>query len=134
MPWAQLLDLLKRGGPQLLRQLPKLWPMLLEPKTRRMLIDVASDVASQSPAKRLRGRIDGTCAVAEGFLVEAEDPDEKQVAEGWVKRARNLRRQLDVPVQGRSARRVRRGAVADQLGQLQEEMQRRLGQPVQNGD
>lgn len=129
MPWAQLLALLRKGGPQLLKNLPKLWPLLLDPKARSSLLGAAQDLASQSPTKRLRGRVDATIVVAQGIAAEASDESERELAERWVRRGKNLSRKLDMPVAGRKAKASNRDSVKSQLSDLQEEMENHLGAP-----
>jgi len=54
MAWAQALAVIAKAGPQVAKQLPKLWPLLLESKNRERLGEFFVDLANASPAKRLR--------------------------------------------------------------------------------
>ena len=59
-PYAPLLKALRKGGPALIKQLPKLWPLLLESNNHKTVMEFMSDLASQSPTKRLRARVELT--------------------------------------------------------------------------
>lgn len=126
MVWQTILAAITKGGPALLKQLPKLWPLLLETKNRQAILLAARDLASFTPDKRLRGAVDGTMAVAQGLAADA-DESERAKADAWVRRARDLGRQLDLPVVGREARSKRRASVAKQLTSLQGEINVHLG-------
>lgn len=125
--WRTILAAITRGGPALLKQLPKLWPLLLETKNRQAILLAARDLASFTPDKRLRGAVDGTMAVAQGLAADASDESERAKADAWVRRAKDLGRQLDLPVVGRDARTKRRASVARQLSALQGEINVHLG-------
>lgn len=126
MPWSTILAMLRKGGPALLKMLPKLWPLLLDRKNRKALVGAARDLASLSPERRLRGGVEGTLAVAEHLVVEASSDPERERAQTWVTRAKHLLHQLDMPVTGRSARTRRRKSVGHQLEALQAEMEDHL--------
>ena len=127
MVWRSVLVAVSRGGPALLKQLPKLWPLLLESKNRQAILLAARDLASFTPDKRLRGAVDGTLAVAQGLATEVSDATERSKADVWARRAKDLGRQLDLPVVGRDTRRQRRASVARQLKALQAQMSAHLG-------
>jgi len=102
----------------------------MDPKTRSAILDAARDLASQSPTKRLRGRVNGTVAVAQGIATDAtSDEREREVAETWARRGRNLARKLDMPLEGRGAKAANREAVKLELAKLQGEMEQHLGTP-----
>jgi uncharacterized membrane protein YccC len=130
MLWSRLLTVIKQGGTQAVKALPKLWPLLLDAKTRAAITGALRDIASRSPTRRLRGRVDGTVAVASGIAAEASDPGDKELAESWVRRGRNLSRTLDIPAAGRRASAAKRHDVAAQLAGLQREMQEYLERPA----
>jgi hypothetical protein len=119
--------LLRTAGPWLVKQLPKLWPLLLESHNRERLAGVLKDLASRSPGQRLRAQADLTAALAERMAQQAATPDEAVRAQDWQRRARNLALRLDMPVAGgRDARKAHRASVQQQLEQLQGEMDRHL--------
>jgi hypothetical protein len=127
MVWRAIMGAITKGGPTLLKQLPKLWPLLLETKNRQAILLAARDLASFTPDKRMRGAVDGTLAVAQGLAADATDESERAKADVWVRRAKDLGRQLDLPVVGRGARGQRRASVARQLMALQGEINVHLG-------
>jgi len=127
MVWRTVLAAISRGGPELLKQLPKLWPLLLESKNRQAILLAAKDLASLTPDKRLRGAVDGTRAVAEGLVADAATEDERSQAEAWVRRSKDLGRQLDLPAPDRKARGKRRASITRQLNELQQEINTHLG-------
>jgi hypothetical protein len=118
--------LLKQAGPTLLKEVPKLWPLLLDKKVREQLIAAARNAAAQSPDKRLRGRLDGTVAVARGIAEGASDTAEQAIAQGWASRAVNLTLALDLPVDGQRNRAARRKIVKEKLAALLREMEEHL--------
>jgi uncharacterized protein YerC len=126
MAWAQIAGLLGKAGPQVAKQLPKLWPMLLESKNREKLGGFFVDLTNNSPAKRLRARVELTAALADTIAEQAKTQEEGAEAEAWSRRARNLLRRLDMPVAGRKAKTAHRHAIREQLETLQEEMNRGL--------
>jgi len=97
MVWRTVLAAISRGGPELLKQLPRLWPLLLESNNRQAIFLAAKDLASLTPDKRLRGAVDGTLSVAQGLVADAGDESERAQAEAWVRSAKGLGRQLDLP-------------------------------------
>ncbi|HET7276043.1 MAG TPA: hypothetical protein VFI91_12815 [Longimicrobiaceae bacterium] len=127
MPWGQVLKLLAKAGPLAAKQLPKLWPLLLETKNRKRVMEMARDLASQSPRRRLRARIDLTAALAEDIAAQAKTDEEREKAQDWSRRARNLARRLDMPVVGRQSKREHRHSIEEQLAALQAEMNDYLG-------
>lgn len=125
-PWLAILAVLRRGGPVVIKQLPKLWPLLLEQKNRDTLVAALRNAASRSPDRRLRGRVDGTVAVARDKAERARTDDEREVAQSWIRRGEDLAAQLDIPAGSREARANRRSRLSGQLDRLQEEMESRL--------
>ena len=71
--------------------------MLLDAKTRAVLLDAGKNMASQSPSRRLHAKMEATVAIAEGIAKEAKDEAGRERAELWARRGRNLSRKLDVP-------------------------------------
>ncbi len=126
MAWVQAVQLLRKAGPLVAKQLPKLWPLLLESRNRQRVMEAARDLASQSPTRRLRARVTLTAEMADGFGVKATTPEDKALSEDWVRRANNIVLRLDMPVAGRQAKAAHRQAVAAQLDALQSEMNRHL--------
>ena len=121
-----VVNLVTKAGPWLVKQLPKLWPLLLESKNRERLAEIAKDLGSRSPAKRLRGQVELTATLAERIADQAESESEREQAQDWSRRARNLAIRLDMPVVGREAKRLHRQSVQKQLEQLQAEMDQHL--------
>ena len=126
-PYAPLLKALSKGGPALAKQLPKLWPLLLEPSNRKKLMAFTSDLTNQSPTKRLRARVDLTAELAEAMAKDADAAEDLERATDWAKRARNLHLRLDMPVQGHKAKSEHRASIRAQLVALQAEMNDHLG-------
>lgn len=118
---------LAKAGPWFVKQLPKLWPLLLDAKNRERLEKIARDLASKSPAKRLKGKVELIATLAERMADQADSESEKKQAQEWSRRARNLALRLDMPVAGREAKRAHRQSVQEQLEQLQSEMDQHLG-------
>lgn len=127
MAWAQALAVIAKAGPKIAKQLPKLWPLLLESKNRERLSEFFVDLANASPAKRLRARIELTAALAEEIATTAENDDERERALAWNRRARNLVRRNNMPIAGQRARREHRRGVKLELQALQAEMNGHLG-------
>jgi hypothetical protein len=127
MPWLVILGVLRKAGPAAVKQLPKLWPLLLEKKNREKLVEAIRDLASQSPAKRLRARVKLTAALADDVAERSSTEEERARARDWSKRANNLLLRLDMPVQGRAAKAAHRTSVREQLEVLQQEMDNHLG-------
>jgi hypothetical protein len=74
----------------------------------------------------LRAKVELTATLAERMVAEAESEDEKQRAQAWSRQARNLTIRLDMPVIGREAKRSHRHSIAQQLEELQADMNRYL--------
>ncbi|QSR30519.1 hypothetical protein CFI00_08375 [Nocardioides sp. S5] len=125
---GQALSMLTKAGPQVGKQLPKLWPLLLESKNRERLGEFFLDLANASPAKRLRARLELTAALAEEIAQSATGDAEKKQAEGWSHRARNLVRRLNMPVAGTGTKRAHRRSIREQLDALQPEMNTHLAE------
>ncbi len=126
MAWTQLFTLAGKAAPALAKQLPKLWPLLLESKNRQKLMEVAGDLASQSPRKRLEGRIELTAVLADGLAEKADSDEERTLAADWARRSRNLKIRLEMPIKDRKARKVHRESIQAQLDELQVEMNAHL--------
>ena len=127
MPWAQILKLVRAGGPKLVVALTMLAPMLKDTKTRAFLLDAAKNLPSLAPTKRLLAKVEATIAIAEGMAKDAGDAIERERAEAWARRGRNISLKLNMPIDGRGARRANRQEVSKQLGKLQQEMADSLG-------
>lgn len=112
-------SLLLRYGPLLAKQLPKLAFLLADPRTRERLLGLAGDVASRTPSKRLRARVDATAIMAESYGEQAASEEERAAATAWAREARRLRSRLEVPVQGRRAGKEHLDAVRADLDALQ---------------
>jgi len=125
-PALAVLTVLKRGGPALIKQLPKLWPLLLEQRNRDALVDAAKRAASRSPDQRLRGRVEGTVAVARDTGERAVSDEQRERAVSWGRRGHDMLAQLDIPTAHRAARAARRASVSRQLDELQQEMEETL--------
>ena len=123
---SPILALVTKAGPWLIKQLPKLWPLLLEAKNREKLQEIVRDLASNSPFRRLRAKVELTATLAERMVEQADSEDERQRAQAWSRQARNLTIRLDMPVIGRVAKRAHRQSVAQQLEELQADMDQHL--------
>lgn len=121
------LVIIAKVTPFVAKQIPKLWPLLLDARNRGRLEEAAKGLASKSPRKRLRAHIDLTAALAERMVDQAGTDPERAQAREWNRRAQNLVLRLDMPVTGRDAKRAHRTAVQEQLEQLQREMDAHLG-------
>ncbi|MDO9377522.1 MAG: hypothetical protein Q7T56_01635 [Nocardioidaceae bacterium] len=126
MAGGQVLGLLAKAGPVAAKQLPKLWPLLLESKNRERLVALAGDLADASPTKRLRARLSLTAALAEDVATDASNETDRERARDWARRARNLDRKMNMPVAGRKAKADHRRSIKLQLAALQEEMNEHL--------
>ncbi|WP_147543670.1 hypothetical protein [Aeromicrobium massiliense] len=117
-------------GPLAAKQLPRLWPLLLESRNRERVTGMLRDLSDKSPAKRLDARLDLTAALAEQIGQEARTPQEREQADAWRDRARNLQRRAEVPVGGVRSRAAHRRSVREQLAALHAEMDAHLGGPA----
>lgn len=127
MPALQaVLVVLQKALPALAKQLPKLWPLLLESKNREKLISLARDFASASPKRKLAARMDVTEMLAQRLAEEAEDEQQRQRAAEWQSRARKMRARLEMPVEGVKARREHRATLHEDLATLHAEMSESL--------
>jgi len=129
MAWGQVLAMLAKAGPQVAKQLPKLWPLLLESKNRERLGEFFLDLANASPARRLRARLELTAALADEIGQSATSDTEREQAEGWSHRARNLILRQNMPVAGHRAKSAHRRSIKEQLDALQTEMNDHLDAP-----
>ena len=116
----------QKALPVIAKQLPKLWPLLLESKNREKLMSLAKDLASASPKRKLAARMNVTELLAERLAEEAEDVSQRQRAAEWRSRTRKMRARLDMPVEGIQARRVHRASLHDDLAALHREMSESL--------
>ena len=124
-----LMPLVTKAGPWLIKQLPKLWPLLLDPKNRERVTDAMQNLASRSPGRRLKAQVDLTAVIAERTAQEAESEPERVRAMEWSRRARNLSLRLDMPTADRQLRRAQTKSVEEQLTSLHTEMDEYLSQP-----
>lgn len=122
-----IIAILTKAGPWFIKQLPKLWPLLLDAKNRERFLEAAQNLTSNSPANRLRAKADLTAEIADTIAKDAGSESQQVRAQGWSQRARNLGLRLAMPVPDRSARRLHRRRVQAELGELQREMDRHLG-------
>lgn len=113
---------LQKSVPVLARQLPKLWPLLLDAKNRDKVASLIGDLASASPKRKLAGRMDLTELLAQRIAEQADSAEERKDAEAWQSRARKLRARLDMPVEGAKARRAHRADLRSDLAALHNEM------------
>lgn len=116
------IKVLQKALPVIAKQLPKLWPLLLDAKNRDKLRSLARDLASASPKRKLAARMDVTEMLAERLEAEAVTEEERQRAADWRGQARRMRVRLDMPVEGVQARRAHRSALHDDLKALHTEM------------
>ena len=127
MPAAQAVMIaLQKAIPVLAKQLPKLWPLLLESKNREKLMSLGRDLASASPKRKLAARMEATAMLAEAVAQKADTDEERSRAADWQKRARKMQVRLDMPVEGGKDRRAHRKALHEDLGALHAEMSETL--------
>ena len=74
--------------PFLMKQLPKLWPLLLEAKNREKVMELASSLAKASPTRRLGIKLELTETLAQSLVANADTEAEAARARAWQKRAR----------------------------------------------
>jgi hypothetical protein len=122
-----LLGIVIKATPWIAKQVPKMWPLLLDAKNRERVEQAVKDLASKSPTRRLRGQAELTASLAERMVERASSEEERSQASEWNRRAQNLVLRLDMPAVGRDAKRDHRQAVQTQLQQLQSEMDAHLG-------
>ena len=122
------MPVLTKAGPWLIKQLPRLWPLLLDPKNRERVAEMTKNLASQSPGRRLRGKVDLTAAVTDRLAQESTSEAERARALEWSRRARNLVLRLDMPTTDRRMRRSQLRSVEAQLAALQAEIDGHLNQ------
>lgn len=122
MVWAQILGGLGKAAPKVVKQLPKLWPLLLESNNRARVLELMKELASQSPAKKVRARVELTAVLADEMARTAKTDEQRAQAEAWADRSRNLTLRLDMPVAGKQAKARHRASVRRQLEALQAEM------------
>ena len=127
---AILTPVVTKAGPWLIKQLPKLWPLLLDAKNREKVTEAIQNLASQSPTKRLRAKVELTAALADSMSARAESEVEKARAREWARRAQNLLLRLDMPTADRALRRSQTKSVEQQLTALQREMDGHLNHPA----
>lgn len=123
MPAAQaVLAAAQKALPILAKNLPKLWPLLLDSKNRDKLAGLVKDLAAATPKRKLAAKMKLTEMLAETAVEQAESDAEKQNAKEWQHRARNMRLRLDMPIEGRQAKRNHRNHLRQDLAKLHEEM------------
>ena len=122
-----IIAILTKAGPWFIKQLPKLWPLLLDAKNRERFLEAAQNLASKSPAKRLGSKAELTAEIANTIARDASSDEERARAEEWAQQARKLGLRLAMPVPDRQAKRAHRRRVQAQLAELQREMDRHLG-------
>ena len=127
MAWLHVANVLRQAVPLLAKQLPKLWPLLLEKNTRTKLLEAGKDLASQSPTRKLRGRIEVVATLADRIAEGAKTDEERATASEWTRRANNLGLRLEMPVQGHKSKVEHRASIKAQLDELQSEMNDHLG-------
>lgn len=121
-----LVRIMTKSGSQLVKHLPKLWPLLLEQGNRERLLQAAQNLASKSPTKQLRAKAELTAAVADRMAADAESDAEREQAQTWSRQARNLMLRLDMPVTGRNQKRSQRLSISQQLATIQRAMDNHL--------
>jgi hypothetical protein len=119
---------LGKALPFLAKQVPKLWPLLLEAKNREKVSALLRDAAASSPKKKLAAKMEITEMLAQTLVEQASNESERQRAEQWQRRARKLRVRLDMPVEGIKARRAHRAGLHRDLAALHEEMSHALSE------
>lgn len=128
MPLYQVaFQAVRKAFHQLAKQLPKLWPLLLESRNREKIGELARDLAAQSPKKRLAAKIELTEALADSLRERATTEQERATAAAWKSRAQRMRVRLDMPVDGVKARRDHRARLRQELSEMHGEMDRFLG-------
>lgn len=121
-------NLFKTALPFLAKQLPKLWPLLLETKNRDKLMELARSASSASPSRRLAGKLELTEELAKSLAERGDSQDEAQRARSWQRRAHNMRVRLDMPISGRQQKRAHRRALEEDLNTLHQEISEALSQ------
>lgn len=116
----------KQALPFLAKQLPRLWPLLLESKNREKVRGLVRDMASSSPKTKLRARLEATELLAETVADQAASPEERERATQWQHRANRMRVRLEMPVAGVKARQQHRRTLRHDLERLHEEMSEAL--------
>lgn len=118
----------RKALPALAKQLPKLWPLLLESKNREKIGDLARDLAAQSPKRRLGAKIRITQSLADTIGEKATTESERSRAEAWRSRAQKMLVRLDMPVAGVKDRRRHRSQIRHDLAELHAEMNEALSE------
>lgn len=106
--------------PFIMRQVPKLWPLLLDPKNRDVVMRYAKDLADRSPGRRLAANIRLTEDLAASMARRAGTPEEADRARVWQRRAAHMRDRYALPVMG--DKRAHLAALEADLTALHEEM------------
>lgn len=88
---AAVLQALRKAMPVVARQLPKLWPLLLESKNREKVTALATDLGARSPRKRLAAKMEITQALAQSVADDATTDEERDRAAQWQQRASKMR-------------------------------------------
>ena len=91
-------NLLKNALSLIVRQLPKLWPLLLEAKNRELVMKYSRDLADKAPGRRLAAHVNMTVELAGAMVTRAGTEAERAQAQAWTRRATALRDRLALPV------------------------------------
>ena len=89
-------------------------------------MEAIQNLASKSPSRRLRAKVELTAALADSIAEKAASESERTRAQEWSRRATNLLLRLDMPTADRGLRRSQTRSVEQQLAALQNEMDRQL--------
>lgn len=117
---AQPTQIVTKALPFIMKQLPKLLPLLLDSKNRDLLVKYAKDLADRSPGRRLAANLALTAELASSMSERAQTPEEKARAEGWLRRASALRDRYALPVM--DGKRAHRASLESDLKALHAEM------------
>ncbi len=123
-------QLVTRLLPLLVKQVPRLWPLLLETKNRELVAKYAKGLADRSPGRRLATKIDLTADLAASMAERASTTEEAERARLWQKRASAMRDRLALPVT--TDRKGHRATLSADLQALHDEMSAALreGEPT----
>lgn len=117
-------SLVAKALPFIAKQLPKLWPLLLDAKNRDLVMTYAKDLADKSPRRRLAANIALTEDLARSMAERAVTPTEQEQARRWQRRAAAMHDRLALPVM--SDKRAYRAQLQADLTSLHDEMSRAM--------